>query len=126
MGCSVVRGIRGAITVSKNSKEEILQATKELLQEMTAANNVQQQEIASIIFSATPDLTAAFPAAAARELGWTHVPLLDTVEMSVPASLPLCIRVLMHVNTQLKQTEVKHIYLREASLLRPDLSRDNT
>ncbi|NLZ93856.1 MAG: chorismate mutase [Firmicutes bacterium] len=126
MGCSVVRGIRGAITVPENSKAEILQATKELLHKMAVANNVQQQEIVSIIFSATPDLTACFPAAAARELGWTHVPLLDTVEMNVPGSLPLCIRVLMHVNTHMNQVEVKHIYLREASLLRPDLSLDNT
>ncbi|MCR3921074.1 MAG: chorismate mutase, partial [Firmicutes bacterium] len=77
-------------------------------------------------FSATPDLTAAFPAAAARELGWTHVPLFDTVEIDVPGALPMCIRVLMHVNTQLCQADVKHIYLREARLLRPDLTSDNT
>lgn len=126
MGCSVVRGIRGAITVKENNAVEMLAAVKELLLKMTAANHVQVEDIASIIFSVTPDLDAAFPAKAARELGWTNVPLLDLQQMQVPGGLQRCIRVLMHVNTELRQTEIKHVYLGEAKKLRPDLAAGNT
>ncbi|NLM52601.1 MAG: chorismate mutase [Firmicutes bacterium] len=126
MGCSVVRGIRGAITVEQNSAADILAAAKELLLTITEVNQVQVEDIASIIFSVTPDLDAAFPAKAARELGWTSVPLLDLQQMQVKGALQRCIRVLMHVNTKLRQTEIKHIYLREAKKLRPDLVEDNT
>ena len=126
MGRCVVRGIRGAITVAENSAAEILQATRELLIKMAKANQIKPEQIAGIIFSATPDLYAAVPAAAARELGWTYVPLFDTVEIAVPGALPRCIRVLMLVNTELGQAAVKHIYLREARSLRQDLTPDNT
>jgi len=126
VGCSVVRGIRGAITVEQNSAADILAAAKELLLTITEVNQVQVEDIASIIFSVTPDLDAAFPAKAARELGWTSVPLLDLQQMQVKGALQRCIRVLMHVNTKLRQTEIKHIYLREAKKLRPDLVEDNT
>jgi monofunctional chorismate mutase len=126
VGCSVVRGVRGAITVSQNSKEEILQATKELLINMANANQASVTDIAGIIFSVTPDLNAAFPAAAAREMGWVHVPLFDTLEINVPGALRKCIRALMFINTELAQSEIKHIYLREARQLRPDLSANNT
>jgi len=113
-----LRGIRGATTVERNSKEEILAATKELLSQMISANEVKIEEIASVIFSITKDLNAEFPAAAARELGWNNTPLLCTNEIDVPASLPRCIRVLMHVNTEKSQKEIKHIYLKEAQKLR--------
>jgi chorismate mutase len=112
--------------VAENSAAEILQATRELLIKMAKANQIKPEQIAGIIFSATPDLNAAFPAAAARELGWTYVPLFDTVEIAVPGALPRCIRVLMLVNTELGQAAVKHIYLREARSLRQDLTPDNT
>jgi chorismate mutase len=123
---SVVRGIRGAINVSKNSTPEILQATRELLVKMAKANHVKKEDIASIFFTLTPDLNAAYPAAAARELGWVYVPLLCAVEIDVAEALPLTIRVLMHVNTELSQNDVKHIYLRDARLLRADLISNNT
>lgn len=126
MGRSVVRGIRGAINVSQNSKSEIIQATRELLSKMAKANHVKKEDIASIYFTLTPDLNAAFPAVAARELGWNEVPLLGAVEVDVPDALPFCIRVLMLVNTSLAQPAVRHIYLRDARALRADLVNDNT
>jgi chorismate mutase len=122
----VVRGIRGAISVTQNSASEIHQATRELLIKMAKANQVKKEDIASIFFTLTPDLNAAYPAAAARELGWIHVPLICAVEVDVPQALPYCIRVLMHVNTELAQSAVKPIYLREARGLRVDLFPDNT
>ena len=123
MLCSA--GYSWATTVSHNSAEEIIAATKELLEKMAEVNQLDPAVLISIIFSATPDLNAAFPAAAARELGWTAVPLFDTVEIDVPGALPRCIRVLMHVQMEQKQ-KVQHIYLREARQLRPDLVSDNT
>jgi chorismate mutase len=113
-----VRGIRGAITVTSNSSPEIIAATKELLSRMVAENSVEVEDIASIIFSVTRDLNAEFPAVAARELGWEDAPLLCTFEIDVPGSLAKCIRVLLHVNCEKKQAEIKHIYLKEASKLR--------
>lgn len=126
MGGSLVRGIRGAINVSQNDKLEIIQATTELLTKMVEENNLEKEAIASIFFTLTPDLNAAFPAAAARKLGWIDVPLLGSVEVDVPEALAFCIRVLMLVNTDLRQNELKHIYLREARSLRVDLANDNT
>lgn len=126
MGRSVVRGIRGAINISQNSESEITGATRELLIKMAKANYVKQEDIVSIFFTLTSDLNAAFPATAARELGWIHVPLLCSVEVDVPNAMPLCIRVMMQVNTELTQKQVKHIYLREARSLRADLAMDNT
>lgn len=113
-----LRGIRGATTVSDNTKEEIISATKELLQEIAKANQLDIEEIASIFFSVTKDLNAEFPAVAARELGWNDTPLLCAYEIDVPGSLFKCIRVLLHVNTEKSQKEMKHIYLREAVNLR--------
>ena len=126
MSCSVVRGIRGAITVEQNDAAGIMAAVKELLLTMINVNQIQVEDIASIIFSTTSDLDAAFPAKAARDLGWTNVPLLDLQQMQVPGAMKRCIRVLMHVNTKLRQAEIKHIYLREAKELRPDLVDNNT
>jgi chorismate mutase len=113
-----VRGIRGAITVKNNSKEEILSATKELLAEIVKNNTFKINDVATVIFSATGDLNAEFPAVAARELGWNETPLLCTTEIDVPGSLQRCIRVLLLVNSDKKQEEIKHIYLREAVNLR--------
>jgi chorismate mutase len=115
------RGIRGATTVETNTAAAILAATRELLCQMAAANGLAAEDIASVLFTATHDLTAAFPAQAARELGWQHVPLLDAQEIPVPGSLPRCVRVLLHWNTERSQSEVRHVYLRGAALLRPDL-----
>ncbi len=116
-----VRGIRGATTVDENSEEAILQATRELLEQMAEANNVEPDEIAALLFTATPDLTAAFPAEAARQLNWATVPLMSATEIDVPDALPQCIRVLMLWNAARSQEQITHIYLRRAAALRPDL-----
>ncbi|MDI6709495.1 MAG: chorismate mutase [Bacillota bacterium] len=118
---SVVRGIRGAITVEHNAAEEILDATRELLTALVDANQIAVDDIASIFLTMTPDLNAEFPALAARQLGWHQVPLLGATEIAHPTAISRCIRVLMHVNTDKKQGEMKHLYLREAARLRPDL-----
>ena len=120
------RGVRGATTVEANSVAELLGATRQLLVQMVTANDIESADVASVFFTATPDLTAAFPAQAARDLGWHQVPLLDAQEILVPGSLTRCVRVLVHWNTSKSQEEVRHIYLGEAVRLRPDLqeSRD--
>jgi chorismate mutase len=118
----MVRGIRGAITAERDDAEAILEATEVLLRELVAANGVEPADIASVLFTVTPDLTAAFPATAARNLGWTLVPLLNFTEIGVPGGLERCIRVLVHVNTTARQEEITHVYLREARTLRPDLT----
>ncbi len=116
-----VRGVRGATTVTKNTKEEILDATRELLTAMVEANDILTDDIASAWLTTTPDVYAEFPAVAARLMGWTQVPLMNSHEMSVPGMLPMCIRVLLHLNTEKGPHDIRHIYLREASRLRPDL-----
>ncbi|MFA4844516.1 MAG: chorismate mutase [Candidatus Margulisiibacteriota bacterium] len=113
-----VRGIRGAITVPRNDKGEIISATRELLQALVVENGLEVAEIASALFSTTRDLNAEFPAVAAREIGWHDTPLLCGNEIDVPGSLPLCVRVLLHVNTDRPQTAMRHVYLREAKNLR--------
>lgn len=118
----LVRGFRGATTVDANTREEILDATSELLQALLQANDIQHDHVASIIFTTTPDINAEFPAVAARNLGWTDIALMCGHEMSVPGSLQRCVRILMHVNTELAVDQVKHIYLRGAMALRPDLA----
>ena len=117
------RGIRGATTAEDNSAAAILGATHELLAQIVRANDLAVEDIASVLFTLTPDLTAAFPAQAARELGWQHTALLDAQEVPVPGSLPRCIRVLVHWNTERPQGEVHHVYLRGAAGLRPDLQQ---
>ena len=112
------RGIRGATTVERNAREEILLATTELLQLLVRQNDLQVEDIASAIFTVTEDLDAAFPAAAARQLGWDEVALLCMREILVPASLGKCIRVLLHVNTTRSSSAIHHIYLRGAEILR--------
>ncbi len=120
----LVRGIRGAITVEVNSKESILEGTQELLLTMQRKNEFNTTDIVCIFFSMTPDLNAAFPAEAARQLGWRLVPLFDTQEIPVAGSLPQCIRILILINSQKSQLEIKHCYLKEAQVLRADLMED--
>ncbi|MGE5195136.1 MAG: chorismate mutase [Deltaproteobacteria bacterium] len=117
-----VRGIRGATSASADTRDAILEGTRELLGEMLRANGIVDfDEIASIVLTTTPDLTATFPAEAARELGMNFVPLLCASEIAVPGRLPRCVRVLMHVNTDKPAREMVHVYLREAKSLRPDV-----
>ena len=117
-----IRGIRGATNVTTDEPELILQATRELLEEILAENEgMQPEDIASAIFTVTDDLVSTFPAQAARQMGWGLVPMLCAREIPVPDSLPRVIRVLVHWNTELPQSEIKHVYLRDAVKLRPDL-----
>lgn len=118
----MVRGIRGATTVERDESEAILGATEELVREIVAANDIDPADVASALFTVTPDLRAEFPAAAARRMGWTMVPLLNFTEIGVPGRLEKCIRILVHVNTVRTQNEMVHVYLREAVALRPDLA----
>ena len=115
------RGVRGAITVDANEREPILTATRQLLALLIRRNGIQREDIASVIFTVTKDLNAEFPALAARQLGWSGVPLLCGYEIDVPGSLPLCVRVLVHWNTDKPAEEVHHVYARGAERLRPDL-----
>jgi len=118
-----VRGIRGAITCEDNNPGAINEATKELLVTIAAKNDLVLEDIVSIFFTVTSDLNADFPASAARDLGWSEVPLLCATEISVPNSISNCIRVLVHVNTPRMQSDIIHCYLRDASKLRPDLAK---
>ena len=113
------RGIRGATTVDANTREDILAATRELLQQMVQANGVQEEDVASILFTTTSDLNAEFPAAAARELGLSHAPLLCGHEIDVPGSLTMCLRVLLLFNTEKSAQDIDHIYIKGAKNLRP-------
>lgn len=117
-----IRGIRGAVTVETNTERAILDATRGLLEEMVRANDVATHEIAAVLFTTTWDLNAAFPAEAARQLGWDAVALMSGAEIDVPGALPRCIRVLMLWNTPRAQEEIVHVYLHEAEALRPDLT----
>lgn len=117
----MVRGVRGAITVSENSAEAILDTTEEMLKWLIEQNNIQEDEVASVLFTSTPDLNAAFPAKAARNMGWRHVALMGFQEIDVPEGLKMCVRVLIHWNTDKSNRELKHAFLRGAAALRPDL-----
>lgn len=115
------RGVRGATTVLANTPQAILEAATELLATMVEANGIRMEDVVSAFFTTTPDLNAEFPAVAARNLGWTEVPLLCGHEMSVPGSLPMCLRILLHINSNKSTNQVKHIYLKGAVALRPDI-----
>lgn len=118
-----VRGVRGAITVERNEEAEILNATAELLGQIVAENGIKPEDIASVIVTVTQDLNAAFPAKAIREMqGWELVPLMCALEISVPGGLEKCIRLMVSVNTEKSQKEIRHVYLNNAIKLRPDLS----
>ena len=122
MGDRTARAIRGATTVDSDSPEEIRHATRELLETIIARNSITSADVISAIFTVTHDLTSDFPAHAARELGWLDVPLLCTLEIPVPGSLPRCIRVLLHVETAASRADLRHVYLHAARALRPDLA----
>ncbi len=118
-----VRGIRGATAIDDDRPESILEATRELLTAILDANpTLMIPDLASVFFSLTDDLCSVYPAQAARQLGWTSVPMLCMQEIPVPGSLPRCIRVLIHWNSNIPQESIQHVYLGAASGLRPDLS----
>jgi chorismate mutase len=119
----VCRGVRGATTADSNTRDDILRATRELLALMIRQNGIRAEDVASVIFSTTPDLNAEFPALAARQLGWYDVALLCNHELDVPGSLRRCVRVLVHWNTDVPQNEITHVYVKEAASLRPDRTK---
>ena len=120
-----IRGIRGATTVTLDNPDLILQATCELLETILYENDgIKLEDIASVFFTTTEDIASAYPALAARQMGWGQIPMICAREIPVPGSLPLCIRVLIHWNTDKEQNEIHHVYLREAVQLRPDLVND--
>lgn len=115
---SVCRGLRGATRAESNTEEEIHGATREMLEQLIAANGIVEEDVAMAYFTVTPDLNAAFPAAAARQLGWNHTALMCATEIAVPNSLPSCIRVLILINTEKQPDELKNIYLKGTEILR--------
>ena len=115
-----VRGVRGATTADENTREAILAATRELVSQLIETNRMEAEDVASAIFTTTADLTAEYPAVAARTWGWSDVALLCAHEINVPQSVPLCIRVLIHWNTAASADEIQHVYLKGAVKLRPD------
>ena len=121
-----IRGIRGATTVDANTREAILDAAGELLGEIIRVNNINKDDVASAYFSTTTDLNAEFPAVVARrDFGWTNIALMCGHEMDVPGSLRMCLRIMLHVNTDTPQSDVCHVYLQGAAVLRPDLPPRN-
>jgi chorismate mutase len=118
-----MRGVRGATTTDEDQMDQVISATRELLEAILEANpGMQTEHIASVFFTVTQDINSAFPALAARQMGWDSVPMMCAREIPVSGSLPCCIRVLLHWNTDVPQSAVRHIYLREAVKLRPDLA----
>ncbi len=116
------RGVRGATTVDGNTRDDILTATRQLLGLMIRLNGIEPESVGSAVFSVTRDLDAEFPALAARQIGWLEVPLLCTYEIDVPGSLRQCVRVLVNWNTTKSQSEIHHVYTKDAVRLRPDLN----
>ncbi|WP_131925679.1 chorismate mutase [Hazenella coriacea] len=122
-----VKGIRGAITVEHNLEKEIYEATAELFCEMVDKNGIEPEDVCSLWITATPDLNAVFPAAAIRSIsGWEYIPMLCASEMAVPHAISGCIRMLLLVETEKTSKEIKHIFLRDAMRLRPDLNENST
>ncbi|ORM39012.1 chorismate mutase [Francisella endosymbiont of Ornithodoros moubata] len=115
------RSIRGATTVDKDTRQDVISATKELLQQIIRCNDVNINDIVNIVFTATTDIKSEFPTVAARELGLVDVPLIDCQQMMRDGVLEYCIRVMLTYNTEKTQTDIKHIYLRGTEVLRPDL-----
>jgi chorismate mutase len=118
----MIRGMRGATTASQNTEEAIISATEELLAKLIEVNEIKPELVASVFISTTEDINAAFPARALRKFsGWTYVPVMCMREMPVDNSLQMCIRVMLHVNTNQTQQDINHVYLNNAKVLRPDL-----
>lgn len=118
----MIRGVRGATTVENNNETEIVDATEELLKEIIINNEINPEYVASIFISVTDDITADFPAKAVRRFeGWSYVPVMCMREVPVPNALKLCIRIMIHLNTAKSQKEIQHVYLKGATILRPDL-----
>lgn len=123
-GRELIRGVRGAITVLEDHEQQIIKATEELLKEMISKNNVEPEEVAQVLITVTEDLSSTFPAKALRNFnGWMYVPVMCMQEIPVPGSLQKCIRVMMTVETTIKQDQIHHAYLNGATVLRPDLSK---
>ena len=120
----MIRGVRGATTVEHNSTRAIMSATQELLTAMIESNGIVEDDVASILFTATPELDTAYPATAARAMGWNRTALMGFQEAHVIDGLPQCIRILIHWNTDKDLDEIQHVFLRDAVALRPDLSAD--
>lgn len=118
-----VRAIRGAIQVEANEREAILAGTTELVTEVMTRNELHPSDVISVLFSATPDLNAEFPALAARKLGFQDVPLLCCSEISVPGAMPRVVRLMMHVETVQPRSAIQHAYLRGAAALRLDIAQ---
>jgi chorismate mutase len=117
------RGVRGATTVQENTKEAILQATRQMMALMIRRNKIESADVASVTFTVTKDINAEFPALAARQMGWLEVPLLCGYEIDVPGSLQKCVRVMVLWNTTKPQSEIQHVYIHDAVRLRPDLCK---
>ncbi|WP_088102206.1 chorismate mutase [Halalkalibacter urbisdiaboli] len=119
----MIRGIRGAITITEDNEQEVLDATEELLRAIIKENEIEAEQVAQVLMTVTDDIKAAFPAKAMRRFPeWSFVPVTCAQEIPVKGSLPLCVRVLMTINTDKRQADIKHIYLKDAQKLRPDLS----
>ena len=114
----VCRGLRGATTATDNTREAVLEATRELLERLVEANDLKPDDLAATFFTTSPDLNAEYPAVAARQMGWDHVPLICGHEMNVPTGLAMCIRVMILANTEKRPEEMAHVYLRDAKDLR--------
>jgi len=121
MSSAIVRGLRGASSCAANTADEITEATQELLLAMMERNGLGHDDVISVLFTTTPDLTAAFPATAARGVGFGDVALLCASEIDVPGAMPLTVRVLLHAYTERARSELRHVYLRNTSSLRDDL-----
>jgi chorismate mutase len=119
-----IHAVRGATTVEADEPASIRAATRELLAEIARRNELASGDIISVLFTVTGDLASEFPARAARDLGWSDVPLLCAMEVPVPGALPRCIRVLLHVESERPRERIEHVYLSGARCLRPDLLRD--
>jgi chorismate mutase len=121
----LIRGVRGATTAVEDTPDAIWEATRELMQAVIEANGIEEEFVASVIFTTTPDLVAAYPAKAARDLGWTQTALMGCQEIAVPGGIPRCIRVLIHWNTDKPLSEIRHVYMGGAEKLRPDFYPEN-
>lgn len=121
----MVRAVRGATTVVNNDTEEILEATRELLSELVEKNSIDKEDMIDIVFTVTPDLTKVFPARAARQLGYTDVALLDMQAPDIEGALKMCIRAIIHFNTDKSNSDMKPAYLRGAKVLRPDIVKND-